>query len=239
MNQNHNTLILAAGNASYQLPDGSQISKLEFEVSGQPLIERIISTFQSGNTYLATLDESVKLKANQNQIRRVLIGNTKGALISALIAIRDCDLNLPIFITPGDALVSEEQYKEFCFQSLRSNPDISLIVFDSQNPNFSYIRMRDEKLVEVCEKKVISSKATSGIFYFRTAHLFIECAEWAIMNNVQTKGLFFLAPALNYAVVKGLNPTLFQIDEKDYYRFSTHDEAVASEKRFRSENKSY
>jgi bifunctional N-acetylglucosamine-1-phosphate-uridyltransferase/glucosamine-1-phosphate-acetyltransferase GlmU-like protein len=237
MNQNHNTLILAAGISSHFLSDGSQISKLDCEICGQPLIEKIISTYQSGNTYLAAPYENVKLKINQNQIKRVLIGNTKGALLSALIAIRDCDLNLPIFITPGDALVVEEQYKEFCSQSLRSNSEISLMVFDSQNPKFSYIRMRDEKLVEVCEKKVISSKATAGIFYFKTAHLFIECAEWAIMNNVQTNGLFFLAPALNYAVVKGLNPTLFQINEKDYYRFSTHDEAVASEKRFRSEDK--
>ena len=237
MTQNHNTLILAAGSSSHFLPDGSQISKLDFKISGQPLIEKIISTYQSGNTYLAEPDETVKLKVNQNQIKRVPIGNTKGALLSALIAIRDCDLNLPMFITPGDALVAEERYKEFCSQSLRSSSEISLMVFDSQNPKFSYIRMRDEKLVEVCEKKVISSKATAGIFYFNTAHLFIECAEWAIMNNVQTKGLFFLAPALNYAVVKGLNPTLFQINEKDYYRFSTHDEAVASEKRFRSENK--
>jgi hypothetical protein len=97
--------------------------------------------------------------------------------------------------------------------------------------------MLDEKLVEVCEKKVISSKATAGIFYFKTAHLFIECAEWAIMNNIQTNGLFFLAPALNYAVVKGLNPYLFQIDEKDYYRFSTHDEAVVSEKRYKNDSK--
>ncbi|CAN2172057.1 MobA-like NTP transferase [Candidatus Nanopelagicaceae bacterium] len=237
MTQNHNTLILAAGSSSHLLSDGSQISKLDFKICGQPLIEKIISTYQSGNTYLATPDENVKLKINQNQIKRVLIGNTKGALLSALIAIRDCDLDLPIFITPGDALVVEEQYKEFCSQSLRSNSEISLMVFDSQNPKFSYIRMRDEKLVEVCEKKVISSKATAGIFYFKTAHLFIECAEWAIMNNVQTKGLFFLAPALNYAVVKGLNPILFQINEKEYYRFSTHDEAVASEKRFQSENK--
>ncbi len=237
MSQNHNTLILAAGGSSLYLPDGSQIPKLEFEISGSSLIEKIISTYHSGNTYLATPDENVEVTKNLNQIKRALIGSTKGALISALIAIRDCDLNLPIFITPGDALVAQEKYKEFCSQSLQSDSEISLVVFDSQNPKFSYIRMRDEKLVEVCEKKVISSKATAGIFYFKTAHLFIECAEWAIMNNVQTKGLFFLAPALNYAVVKGLNPTLFQIDEKAYYRFSTYEEAVASEKRYRSDNK--
>ncbi len=237
MTKNHNTLILAAGSSLHYLPDGSQSSKLDFEISGKPLIDRIIATYQSGNTYLAELKESAELNTKLNQVERVLIGETKGALISALIAIRNCDLDLPIFITPGDSLVNEEKYKQFNNQSLQSKSEISLMVFESQNARYSYVRMLDDKLVEVCEKKVISSKATAGIFYFKTAHLFIECAEWAILNDVRTNGLFFLAPALNYAVVKGLNPTLFQINEKDYYRFSTYEEAENSEKRLRNDDK--
>jgi hypothetical protein len=234
MTQNYNTLILAAGSSLFSLPDGSQISKPEFDIAGEKLIDRITSTYRSKNTFLATKDKSIKLSENTNPITTVLIGNTKGALISALIAIRDCDLDLPIFITPRDALISKKNYQEFCTKSLQSNRDISLIVFDSQNPKYSYVRMLDDKLVEVCEKKVISSKATVGVFYFKSGRLFIECAEWAIMNNIQTKGQFFLAPSLNYAVVKGLNPILFQIDEEDYYRFSSHDEAVVSEKRYKN-----
>jgi len=233
MTQNHNTLILAAGSSLFSLPDGSQLSKSKFDIAGEKLIDRITSTYLSGNTLLAISDETIKPNEKEKRITAVPVGNTKGALISALIAIRDCDLDLPIFITPGDALVTRKSYNEYCQQSLQSNQDISLIVFDSQNPRYSYVRMLDEKLVEVCEKKVISSKATAGIFYFKSGLLFIECAEWAIMNNIQTNSLFFLAPSLNYAVVKGLKPSLFQIDEKDYYRFSTHDEAVVSEMRYK------
>jgi len=64
----------------------------------------------------------------------------------------------------------------------------------------------------------------------------MECAEWAIMNNFKTNSLFFMAPAMNYAVLKGLNPILFQIDEENYYRFSSHDEAVESERRYINES---
>jgi len=234
MMQNHNTLILAAGKPQFLLPDGSQISKYEYNVSGKTLIERITSTYASGNTYLALshADMSINLK----DIEIISVGDTKGALASALIALRDCDLDLPIFITPGDALISQKNYDEFSLESLQSNQDLSLIVFDSQNPKYSYVRMLNKKLVEVCEKKVISSKATAGIFYFKSGHLFIECAEWVIMNNFKTNGLFFLAPAMNYAVLKGLNPMLFQIDEENYYRFSIHDEAVESERRYINES---
>lgn len=236
MTQDHNTLILAAGGSSFSLPDGRQVNKYEFEIAGQQLIQRIIQTYGSDKTYLATSDSKINLIVNKSSPVSVQIGNTKGALISALIAIRDCNLDLPIFIVPGDALIEKKNYDKFTSQSLQSKSDISLVVFDSQNPKYSYVRMVDEKLVEVCEKKVISSKATAGLFYFRTAHLFIECAEWAIMNNVQTNGHFFLAPALNYAVVKGINPFLFQINEDNYYRFSTYKEALDSEKRFRNAN---
>ena len=234
MTQNHNTIILTAGSNLFSTPDGSQISKIEFDVAGEKLIDRIVSTYQSGNTYMALSGATSDIKIKDKDISIVPVDNTKGALISALIAIRNCDLNLPIFITPGDALISKNHFEDFCRQSLKSKEEIALIVFESNNPKYSYVRMLDQKLIEVCEKKVISSKATAGIFYFKSAHLFIECAEWAIMNNAQTNGMFFLAPALNFAVVKGLNPILFQIDEQAYYRFSTHEEALESEKRYQN-----
>ena len=234
MMRNHNTLILAAGSSLFSLPDGSKVSKLNFDIASEKLIDRVTDTYRSGNTFLAVFDKTIKKDEMDKSVTTIPVGNTKGALISALIAIRDCDLNLPVFITPGDALISKKNYEEFRMQALHSNQDISLIVFDSQNDQYSYVRMLDEKLVEVCEKKVISSKATAGIFYFKSGRLFIECAEWAILNNIQTKGVFFLAPSLNYAVVKGLNPNLFQIDEEDYYRFSSLNEAVASEKRYKN-----
>jgi hypothetical protein len=236
MTQNYNTLILAAGSSLFLLPDGSQLSKPEFDIAGEKLIERVTSTYLSENTFLAISGGTIRPNRKEERITTVAVGNTKGALISALIAIRDCDLGLPIFITPGDALISRKIYNVYCKQSLQSNQDMSIVVFESQNPNYSYVRMLNEKVVEVCEKKVISSKATAGIFYFKSGHLFIECAEWAIMNNIQTRDLFFLAPSLNYAVVKGLNPILFKIDESDYYRFSSHDEAVMSEKRYKSDS---
>lgn len=234
--QNHNTLILSAGTSLFTLPDGSQVSKYEFDIDGQKLGERVSSTYLSGNTFLAISGETIETNQKEKRIRIIPVGNTKGALISALIAIRDCDLDLPIFITPGDSLIPKKKYEEFCIQSLESKQKISLIIFDSQNDEYSYVRMLDEKLVEVCEKKVISSKATAGIFYFKSGHFFIECAEWAIMNNIQTNNLFFLAPALNYAVVKGFNPLIYQIDEKDYYRFSTYNQAVVSENRYKNDS---
>ena len=233
MKPHHNTIILAAGKSLFSSINGPTIDKWDFEVLGERLLEKVVCTYLSGNTFLAHSENITKSTTHRPEVKNVVIGNTQGALITALLAIRDCDLTLPLFIAPGDALIPRSAFEEFCSQSMESEKEISLVVFDSQNTNYSYVRTIDENLVEVCEKKVISSKATAGIFYFKSSKLFIECAEWAIMNNVKTNELFFLAPALNYAVVKGLNPFLFQINEEDYFRFSTHNEAILSEKRYK------
>ena len=237
MTQKHNTIILAAGVSSFQLKDGSSSSKLGFGVLNTTLIEKVTDTFQSGQTYLAISEQLVEFQKLDAEISRILVGKNEGALITALVAIRECDLSLPLFIAPGDALIPKHHFDQFCSASLNSEEEISLIVFESQNPNYSYVRMNNGKLIEVCEKKVISSHATTGIFYFRTAELFIECAEWSILNNIRTSGAFFLAPALNFAVVKGVNPTIYQISEDDYFRFTNYDEAVISEERYRNANK--
>lgn len=230
------TLILAAGENNFSRNQERLTSKYDFDIDGIDLIARVISTFHLGNTQLVVSAGAQNRYQKFDDIRVIGIRPTKGALISALIGLKGCDLSLPLFITPGDSLITPQKYIDFINHCEYSASDISLIVFNSNRSDYSYIRNVNGKLVEVCEKKVISSQATAGIFFFRTAQLFVECAEWAIMNNLRTEGSFFLAPALNYAVVIGLTPSLFKIQESDYYRFSTLTEAIESEIRYKNAN---
>ena len=236
MKEAHNSLILAAGENTFMTDTGERVPKFDFTVSGESLVTRIVSTYQSGNTRLIVSEDRSEPIQKSDGVSLVKVGKTQGALISALIGLNECDLSIPLFISPGDALVSPTRYSEFRNKCLSSETDFSLVVFESDNPNYSYIRTLEGKLVEVCEKKVISSQATAGIFYFKSAQLFLECAEWSIMNNFRTRDLFFLAPALNYSIVTGLRMSLFQLEESEYYRFSHHKEAIESEKRYKHAN---
>lgn len=232
----HNTIVLAGGGKRFNLKSGQAISKLEFDVAGERLINRVLSTIKTGFTHLIISQEESAERRFPGDIAVCKVGSTNGALITALLGLRDCDLSLPLVICPGDALLNESKFQEFINESEASDSEISLIVFNSDNPNYSYIRTIDEVLVEVCEKKVISSVATAGFFYFKSAQLFLDCAEWAIMNNVRTNGAFYVAPSLNYAVIIGSNPSLFLVEESDYYRFSNLDEAIESEIRYKNAN---
>ena len=232
----HNTLVLAGGGKRFTLKNGQPISKLEFDVSGIRLIDRVLSSFKPGFTRLVISEEELLKFSSQQKPEIYKVGSTKGALISAILGLKDCDLSLPLLICPGDSLLKNGKLQEFIAESEISDSEMSLIVFSSEKPNYSYIRTIDDVLVEVCEKKVISSVATAGVFYFKSTQLFLECAEWAILNNVCTNDTFFIAPSLNYAVIIGSNPGLFRIEESDYYRFSDLNEALDSEDRYKNAN---
>jgi len=232
----HNTIVLAGGGQRFNLKNGQAISKLEFDVAGERLINRVLFSIKTGFTHLIISQEDSAELRFLGDVAVCKVGSTNGALITALLGLRDCNLSLPLVICPGDALLNEGKFQNFINESEASNSEISLIVFNSDNPNYSYIRTIDEVLVEVCEKKVISSVATAGFFYFKSAQLFLDCAEWAIMNNVRTNDAFFIAPSLNYAVIIGSNPSLFHVEESDYYRFSDLNEAIESEVRYKNAN---
>lgn len=236
MSASHNILILAAGGKRFTLKNSQSISKLEFYVSCSRLIDRVLSSCKTGFTRLVISDEESADFSSQQDIEICKVGSTNGALITAILGLKDFDLSLPLVVCPGDSLLQNGKFQEFIEQSEIAESDISLVVFNSDKPKYSYIRTIDDVLIEVCEKKVISSVATAGVYYFKSAQLFLECAEWAIMNNVRTNDTFFIAPCLNYAIIVGLNPILFRVEESEYYRFSDLDEALESEDRYKNAN---
>jgi len=228
----HTTLILAGSPQRFPNTEGGDLSKYSFMIGDESLIEHISQTYFGANSYLTIYEhEDAAIPKNlSNNLR--LIGKTQGALISALLSLEERNLDKPLFIVPGDSLIRRDRYEKFVEDATKNNADISVVVFKSDNSNYSYVRTRDRKLVEVCEKKVISSNATAGIFYFSTARLFLECAEWAITYNIRTNDNFYVAPCLNFAVIQNFKIKLFEILEDDYFRFSNYEEALNSRERF-------
>lgn len=229
------TLILAGSPQRFIDVEGREQSKYSFSLGDETLLDGIARTYLGADLNLSIYEHD-DVVIPENLLKNLhRVGKTQGALISALLALKKQNLEKPLLIVPGDSLVPRKKYEKFVETASENNADISVIVFNSDKPNYSYVRTRNNKLIEVCEKKVISSNATAGIYYFSTASLFLECAEWAITNNIRTNGNFYVAPCLNFAVIQNLNISLFEIMESDYFRFSNYDEALSSRERYLSE----
>ena len=232
-----NTLILAGENSNSNVGLDKTHSKFDLKLGERTIIEEAIINYSLGKTTIAISSNSNLPGIFNDQVATKEVGRTQGALITALIATEGMDLQSPLTIVPGDALISRNSYMDFLAESISSGCDLSLVVFQSNNPDFSYVRTLGDSIVEVTEKKVISSLATAGIFYFSSVDIFHACGEWSIINNITTQNLFFLAPSINYAIINGLKIRLYNISESDYFRFSNYDNALISKKRYLNEEK--
>jgi dTDP-glucose pyrophosphorylase len=143
-------------------------------------------------------------------------GPTRGALATALLTVDFMSVSKPIVLIPTNSHLKHEVFFDFLDQMDKDKKSAGTMCVRSNNPLFSYIRVFDEKVIEVIEKKVVGNLATTGIFFFRTSEILVESAKWAFVNNQTTNSSFYIAPCLNYAISKGLEIGYHVAEDKDY-----------------------
>jgi hypothetical protein len=142
---------------------------------------------------------------------------TKGALATLGLCLDAIDAKLPIIVSPFDGFIGISE-KDFLSAMESSSCEAGLVAFESTNPKYSYVKMIQNEAVEIAEKSVISSLATSGTFYFKDKEILIECIQWAILNRVTFKDDYFIAPSLNSVIMNGSKLGIYEIDENLYTR---------------------
>ena len=77
----------------------------------------------------------------------------------------------------------------------------AILTFNSIHPKWSYVKVDENNLVtEVAEKKVISNKATVGIYYWKHGSDYVEYAKRMIKKNIRTNNEFYVCPVFNEAI---------------------------------------
>lgn len=109
---------------------------------------------------------------------------------------------------------------------VEDNPDISYILtFESQNPNYSYIKTNSlGNVLEVKEKQIISSSATAGMYHWAKAKDFFKDAEQMIADNQSVNGEFYVGPVYNYTIRRGLIVNEFKLGQGELCPVGTPDE---------------
>ena len=77
----------------------------------------------------------------------------------------------------------------------------SLLTFKSIHPKWSYVKEDKNDLIsEVAEKKVISDKATVGVYYWKHGSDYIKYAKKMIKENIRVNNEFYVCPVYNQAI---------------------------------------
>lgn len=158
---------------------------------------------------------------------------THGALMTLAWTVNALREDEPFVVAPVDGIVLTD-VRKFADSMTEEAVQIGLIVFKSDNPNFSYLRLKGNEIIEFAEKEVIGALATSGVFYFKNKQILLQCIEWSLLNNVNRDGEYYLAPALNYAIGEHMKIGLWEVEPNDYFRFSNEDEFLISLERLRN-----
>jgi dTDP-glucose pyrophosphorylase len=233
---NYISVILAGGeNIDFRDQRVSE-SKLQFCINGSStLLHEIYREYISPRkTIIASLNEDKKFfesdesfgSATFIEIRR----NTAGALATLGLTVDHIDGDVPILVAPGDGLVFD-RIVPFMNEMATHRTTAGLIVFPSTNTNYSYVRSVGNLAIEVAEKKVIGSLATTGIYYFKDKKVLLECLKWVLVNRLHFNGLYYLSVGINQLIAQKKQVRLFEIDEREYFRFATPDEALSSKER--------
>jgi NDP-sugar pyrophosphorylase family protein len=82
--------------------------------------------------------------------------------------------------------------------------DGAIPYFESNDSTMSFLKFgRGSEVVEVAEKKPISTHATIGLYYFSRGSDFLWAAKEMIHRNIRVNNEFYVGPVYNYLIDRG------------------------------------
>ena len=118
-------------------------------------------------------------------------GTSSGQAETALFAMSSVPINAPIIVSNCDTYFS----KDF---KIVDGYDGLLGTFKSSDPAYSYVELKDGVAIRTAEKKVISDRASSGVYYFANAEAYIDA-----YLSTSWEGERYIAPMYNSMIYKG------------------------------------
>jgi hypothetical protein len=205
--------IILAGNKKSSEIDSGFLKRLEIQIVKLAKFSQVLILSNAlDETNFHSLPFEVQIKKTPDK--------TSGALATAGFGLAFLSEDEPFLITPSNAEMSGNLEEAFLESMLEKQSVVGAIVFNGTDPLYSYAMLgKNGELIEIIEKSVYGSCALAGFYYFSSKKIFSECLEWAMVNNIQTKGNFFISPALNYFLAKSIEISLFEISNEDYLRY--------------------
>lgn len=130
----------------------------------------------------------------------ISIQNTKldGQLLSILVAREHMDSDESLFLVDCD-MYSDARFDDFFDLSSTA----SILTFNSDLPNYSYVVKNGNMVDSIIEKNVISNNAVGGVFYWNSAKDFLKYSNICINKNTRTNNEFYVSSTYSEAILDG------------------------------------
>lgn len=215
MNKNVNIVIPMSGEGTSFKNAGYTFPKPLIDIKGKPMIQLVIENLKPKlkHKFILICKKEHYDSYSLNQIFHnatsgnyetiQLLAPTQGAACSVLTAVDLINNDLELIVANGDQIIDVDINKFINF-ARKSRADGVIMTFISQHPRWSYARVGKRGVVlETAEKKVISEKATVGIYYFKKGSFFVQSAFSMIGKNIRFNGDFYVCPVYNELILTG------------------------------------
>lgn len=105
-------------------------------------------------------------------------------------------------------------------RSLRTNATVCFEDHET-NPIYSYIRLKDERIIEIKEKEKISIYANTGAYYFQDVNELNQYCQYVIQHNVRYKNEFYLSCVIQSMIESEKEFQAIQIKRSQYSSLGT------------------
>ena len=100
------------------------------------------------------------------------------------------------------------------YSIISSGVDGAILTFKSIHPKWSYVKEDENNLIsEVAEKKVISDKATVGVYYWKQGSDYVKYAKKMIRENIRVNNEFYVCPVYNEAIADKKKIKAIEVEE--------------------------
>lgn len=228
-----NIVIPMAGLGSRFADAGYELPKPFIDVSGKPMISRVMDNLSHKGANFILLANAQHLERFPSMVQEIsrsypvtfipVSKITEGTACTVLYARNALDLNEPVVVANSDQIVDID-FQDFINDAGVRKLDGSIMTFidDERNPKWSFAELNAEKLVtRVREKEPISEFATVGIYYFNKASSLLDAIIQMVIENERVNNEFYICPVYNYLIRDGLKVGIFNIENYQMHGIGT------------------
>lgn len=200
-------------------------------VDGKTLIEHSLDTFLIDANYIfitkkyENVEHNLKLTQifnnyNFNYTEIQIDEITNSASETALKAKEYIDNDSQLYVINCDQHLNWN-INDFINFTNKENVDGAIVLFKSNDPKHSYAEIKENKVISLVEKKVISDNALVGIHYWKHGKDFIYSAEQLIKNTSNKEP--YISETYNYLTLnKNIVP--YFIDNNSFMPLGTSED---------------
>lgn len=200
------------------------------DINGEPMFVKAVKSLQLDANISFVIRES-----HYSDVLRGLINDffpnanlleidylPKGPAASALLMAKMLESDAQLVIANCDQIMDWSS-DDFIKKCSRTEFDAILVTYTSDTPKNSYCRVdKNNFVLEVKEKEVISNVSTNGIHYWDKVSYFIESStEHMSDKSNEVNSEFFIAPTYNNLIAQGYTVGIHHIARDNHFAVGT------------------